>query len=48
MGKATFVQTGDIIDYTNTGSAVGYHDVVVVGSMIGIAQEEIAQNAVVR
>lgn len=46
MGKATFVQTGDIIDYTNTGSAVGYHDVVVVGSMIGIAREEIAQNAV--
>lgn len=44
MAKAAYYQKADVIDYTNTGAAIGYHDVVVMGSLIGVAEEEIAAN----
>ncbi len=47
MAKANFIQNGDIIDYKNTGdAAVGYHDIIQAGSLIGIAQENIEPGAV--
>lgn len=44
MAKAAFYQKADVIEYTNTGEAIGYHDVVVMGSLVGVAEEEIASN----
>lgn len=38
---ATFIQRGDVIDYT-AGSAVAAGDVITVGSGVGIAQYDIA------
>lgn len=29
MAKAAYYQKADVIDYKNTGEAIGYHDVVV-------------------
>ncbi len=47
MAKANFIQNGDIIDYKNTGdAAIGYHDIIQAGSLIGIAQENIEPGAV--
>lgn len=38
----TFVELGDSLKYTNTGSAISAGDVVVVGNQIGIAAVDIA------
>lgn len=35
-------QKGDVITYTNTGSAIASGDVVVIGSIIGVAEKAIA------
>lgn len=45
MAKAVYLMKGDSIDFTNTKSdTIGYHDVLVLGSIIGIAEEEIANS----
>lgn len=42
----TYVQPGKVITWTNaTGSAVSSGDVVVVGEILGVALEDIANNA---
>lgn len=42
MAKGTYIQKGEIIDYTNSsGVAIGYGDVVLLTSRIGIAAENI-------
>lgn len=41
---ASYVQDGDLLDYT-PASAVAAGDVVVIGSMIGVAPRPIAANA---
>lgn len=42
MAKGTYIQKGEIIDYTNSsGAAIGYGDVVPLVSRIGIAAENI-------
>lgn len=42
----TFIQKGDVIDYTNsTASDITYGDVVLIGSRIGIATESITKEA---
>jgi predicted RecA/RadA family phage recombinase len=44
---ATFIQKGDVIDFTNnTGSDIAYKDVVTIGSRIGIALENIPNGAI--
>lgn len=44
MAKASYVQKGDTIDYMNaTETAVEYHDIVVIGSLVGVAQEPITK-----
>jgi len=46
MSKAVFVQKGDILDFTNSGTTdIEYMEVVVVGARIGVAQEPIAKDA---
>lgn len=43
MAKGTYFQKGESLDYTNTGSAkIGFGDVIVIGSHIGIAGDDIA------
>ncbi len=42
----TFIQKGNSIDYSNSGAAIAYHDVVPLGSRIGVAQSAIASGAV--
>lgn len=37
-----YVQKGDILEYTNAGSAISAGDVVVIGALIGIALTDIA------
>jgi predicted RecA/RadA family phage recombinase len=37
-----FVQEGNVINYTNAGSAIAAGDVVVMGHMIGVALTDIA------
>lgn len=41
---ASYVQDGDLLDYT-PGSAVAAGDVVVIGSLVGVAPRPIAANA---
>lgn len=41
---ASYVQDGDLLDYT-PGSAVAAGDVVVIGSLVGVAPRAIAANA---
>ena len=41
---ASYVQDGDVLDYT-PGSAVAAGDVVVIGSLVGVAPRAIAANA---
>lgn len=41
---ASFVQAGDVIDHT-PGSAVAAGDVVVIGTIVGVAPRPIAANA---
>lgn len=43
--EATFIQNGDIIDYTAGGTAIAYGEVIPLTTRIGIAQEAIAANA---
>jgi len=46
MAKATFWQKGEKIDYKNAGTEViGNGDIVVIGSKIGVAGNEIAVGA---
>ena len=46
MAKASYMQKGDVIDYTNAAySAVEYHDVLVIGSLVGIALEPITKGS---
>lgn len=40
-----FIQPGDIMDYTNGGSAITSGSPVVVGSMVGVALVDIANGA---
>lgn len=40
-----FVQPGDTIEWTNTGTAVSAGDFVVIGKQMGVAAVDIAQNA---
>ena len=42
---ASYVQDGDLLDYTPS-SAVAAGDVVVIGSLVGVAPRAIAANAV--
>ena len=42
---ASYVQDGDVLDYTPS-SAVAAGDVVVIGSLVGVAPRAIAANAV--
>jgi predicted RecA/RadA family phage recombinase len=42
---ASYVQKGDVLDYT-PASAVAAGDVVVIGSLVGVAPRPIAANAV--
>jgi predicted RecA/RadA family phage recombinase len=42
---ASYVQKGDVLDYTPS-SAVAAGDVVVIGSLVGVAPRAIAANAV--
>jgi predicted RecA/RadA family phage recombinase len=42
---ASYVQVGDLLDYT-PASAVAAGDVVVIGSLVGVAPRAIAANAV--
>jgi predicted RecA/RadA family phage recombinase len=44
MPQATFIQSGDAIDYT-PGSAVAAGDVVVQGDLVGVTKRAIAANA---
>lgn len=37
-----FIQTGDVITYSNSGSAISSGDVVVMGNIIGVALVDIA------
>lgn len=47
MAKAVYYMKGDSIDFTNTNAeAIGYHDVLVLGSIIGVAEEEIENGQV--
>ena len=40
--SATYVQAGKVLDYKNSGeTAINFEDVVVMGSMVGIAQSNI-------
>ena len=41
---ASYVQKGDVLDYT-PGTAVAAGDVVVIGSLVGVAPRPIAANA---
>lgn len=41
-----FVQTGKTIDYTNSGSAIAYGDVIPLTNCVGIAGENIAASAI--
>ena len=41
----TYVQEGKILNYTNAGSAIAAGDVVVVGEIIGVALNAIANGA---
>lgn len=46
MAKASYMQKGDVIDYTNAAqSAVEYHDVLVIGSLVGVAEEPIPKDS---
>lgn len=46
MAKGTYLQEGNVIDWTNkTGSDVAYHDVVPLVNRIGVAAEAIADDA---
>lgn len=46
MAKASYMQKGDVIDYTNAAeTAVEYHDVLVIGSLVGIALEPITKGS---
>ena len=46
MAKASYVQKGDTIDYTNASeTAIEYHDVVVIGSLVGVALEPITKGS---
>lgn len=46
MAKASYMQKGDVIDYTNAAeTAVEYHDVLVIGSLMGIALEPITKGS---
>ncbi|MCC5830147.1 MAG: DUF2190 family protein [Phycisphaeraceae bacterium] len=45
MPLATFVHDGDAIDYTPTSGSVAAGDVVVLGDLIGIAKQPIADGA---
>ena len=40
-----FVQAGDVIDYT-AGADIASSDVVVVGSLVGVAHNDIANGSV--
>lgn len=40
-----FQQPGDVIDYTNAGSAIAAGAVVVIGKILGVALVDIATNA---
>lgn len=43
MGKCVYFQEGESIDYVNSGSAaINMGDVVVIGSHVGIAGDDIA------
>ena len=44
MGLATYVQVGDMVDYT-PGSAVSEGDVVVQNTLVGVATRDIAASA---
>lgn len=42
MAKAAYYQKGEVLDYTNnTAESIAYNDVVVLGSRIGVAAENI-------
>ena len=43
--EATYVQSGHILDYTPTDKAVAYGEVVNLKTRIGIALDDIPQNA---
>lgn len=46
MAKASYMQKGDVIDYTNAAAAtVEYHDVLVIGSLVGVAEEPIPKDS---
>lgn len=46
MAKGTYIQKGEIIDYTNDGASdIEYHDVVPMVSRIGVAAENIPAGA---
>lgn len=46
MAKASYMQKGDVIDYTNAAeTAVEYHDVLVIGSLVGVAEEPITKGS---
>lgn len=46
MAKASYMQKGDVIDYTNAAAtAVEYHDVLVIGSFVGVAEEPIPKDS---
>lgn len=46
MAKASYIQKGDAIDYTNAAeTTIEYHEVVVIGSIIGVAQEPIPKGS---
>lgn len=46
MAKASYIQKGDILDYTNAAeTAVEYHDILVIGSLVGIALEPITKGS---
>lgn len=46
MAKASYMQKGDVIDYTNAAAtAVEYHEVLVIGSLVGVAEEPIPKDS---
>jgi predicted RecA/RadA family phage recombinase len=46
MPKGTYIHKGDTLDYINSSEAdIAYGDVVVIGSRVGIAGENIAVDA---
>jgi len=46
MPKATFIQEGKVLDWTNgTGADVAYKDVIAAGGRIFVAAENIAKGA---